>query len=128
MAKVPHRQFFCVNVHVNVWISDRLTWRGQALEELWLGSLHAGTSWALTRNFNYHHFLLFVLQQSHLKVSKNAFRLSVCVLSNTERQKPTDWRRAEQRGGEKEGPGRKMLLVTRSLLCPHCQILATSPA
>lgn len=76
----------------------------------------------------------FVLQQSHLQVSKThheaeTFRLSACVLSNTERQNPTDWRRAEQCGGEKEGPGRKMLLlVTRSLLCPHCQILASSPA
>lgn len=59
----------------------------------------------------------FVLQQTHLQVSKTPSG-SLCVLSNAERQKPTAWRGDEQGGGEKEGPGRKMLLVTRSLLCP----------
>lgn len=110
---------------LNVWTSDRRC-PGGAL-----------TGVGSCRNIQKLQLSPLFFLDIHLCCSNHTFRSLKPItrlrpsgsLSNTERQKPPDWRRAEQCGGEKEGPGRKMLLlVTRSLLCPHCQILASSPA
>lgn len=94
MAKVPQRQFFLRAA--NAWISDGLARQGCPRGELGLGSVYAGTSWALTRKFNYHHFSSQYQCgcSNHTLRSLKTFRV---------RRKPTDWQRSEECGGEKGG-------------------------